>query len=113
MEALLAAADRGRAGEAYNVGSGTPVSVNELVRELGSPATVALPKRPGEPDCTWADIGKVTRDLDWRPRIRFDEGVGRMMAEIDNWRDAPLWDPESIARATRVWFNYLGAGPAA
>jgi UDP-glucose 4-epimerase len=35
------------------------------------------------------------------------------MAEIDNWRDAPLWEPESIARATRVWFNYLGARPTA
>ena len=37
-----------------------PVSVNELVRLLGSPPTVAIfPKRPGEPDCTWADIGKI------------------------------------------------------
>jgi len=35
--------------------------------------------------------------------------VRRMMAEIDKWRDAPLWDPESIARATRTWFDYLGS----
>jgi len=40
--------------------------------------------------------------------VSFEEGVGRMMAEIDKWRDAPLWDPESIARATRIWFDYLG-----
>ena len=58
-------------------------------------------------------IGKITTDLGWRPRIPFDEGVGRMMAEIDKWRDAPLWDPESIAHATRVWFSYLGGEPAA
>jgi UDP-glucose 4-epimerase len=31
-----------------------------------------------------------------------------MMAEIDNWSDAPLWDPDSIADATKTWFTYLG-----
>ena len=67
-----------------------------------------IPKRPGEPDVTWADIGKITRELGWGPVVPFEEGVGRMMVEIDKWRDAPLWDPESIARATRVWFDYLG-----
>ena len=31
-----------------------------------------------------------------------------MLAEIDRWSDAPLWDPASIARATETWFRYLG-----
>ena len=69
---------------------------------------VYIPKRPGEPDVTWADIGKITRDLDWKPRVSFEEGVARMMAEIDNWRDAPLWDPASIKQATKTWFEALG-----
>jgi UDP-glucose 4-epimerase len=30
-----------------------------------------------------------------------------MMADIEHWRDAPLWDPESIAQATRSWFAFL------
>jgi UDP-glucose 4-epimerase len=30
------------------------------------------------------------------------------MAEIQNWRDAPLWDPESIKKATKTWFEALG-----
>jgi UDP-glucose 4-epimerase len=111
-EAFLRAAETPLSGKTWNLGAGNPQSVNRLVELIGGPVTY-IPKRPGEPDVTWADIGKITRDLDWRPRIAFDEGVGRMMAEIDNWRDAPLWDPESIARATRVWFNYLGAGPGA
>jgi UDP-glucose 4-epimerase len=111
-DAFLRAAESPLAGEIWNLGAGNPQSVNRLVELIGGPVTY-IPRRPGEPDVTWADIGKITRDLDWRPRIGFDEGVGRMMAEIDNWRDAPLWDPESIAHATRVWFNYLGAGPAA
>ena len=31
-----------------------------------------------------------------------------MMADIELWRDAPLWDPQSIAAATKTWFEYLG-----
>jgi UDP-glucose 4-epimerase len=32
-----------------------------------------------------------------------------MMAEIHNWRDAPLWDPDSIKQATKIWFEALSA----
>ena len=73
---------------------------------IGGPV-VYIPKRPGEPDVTWADISKITRDLDWKPRVPFDKGVAAMMAEIQNWRDAPLWDPESIKQATKTWFEAL------
>ena len=110
--AFLRAATTPLAGEIWNLGAGSPQSINRLVGLIGGPVTY-IPKRPGEPDVTWADISKVKRDLGWAPLIPFDEGVGRMMAEIDRWRDAPLWDAESIARATRVWFNYLGGAPAA
>jgi UDP-glucose 4-epimerase len=111
-EAFLLAAETSLSGEIWNLGAGNPQSVNRLVELIGGPVTY-IPKRPGEPEITWADISKITRDLGWRPRISFEEGVARMMAEIDKWRDAPLWDPESIAHATRVWFNYLGAGSGA
>jgi UDP-glucose 4-epimerase len=106
--AFLAAAQSPYTGEIWNLGAGNPQSVNRLVELIGGTVTY-IPKRPGEPDVTWADIGKITRELGWQPRITFEEGVGRMMAEIDKWRDAPLWDPESIARATRVWFDHLGS----
>jgi UDP-glucose 4-epimerase len=107
-EAFLRAAETPRTGEVWNLGAGEPQSVNRLVELIGGPVTY-IPKRPGEPDVTWADIGKIKRDLDWRPSIGFEEGVARMMAEIDKWHDAPLWDPESIARATRVWFDHLSS----
>ena len=105
-EGFLLAAETERTGEVYNLGAGQPQSVNRLVALLGGQA-VHLPKRPGEPDCTWADIGKITRELGWRPRVSFEEGVRRVLAGIDYWRDAPLWDPTSIARATEVWFATL------
>jgi UDP-glucose 4-epimerase len=106
-EAFRLAAETGKTREIWNLGAGNPQSVNRLVELLGG-EKVYVPKRPGEPDCTWADIAKITRDLGWKPRVSFEEGVRLMMNEIEVWRDAPLWDPESIAKATRTWFEYLG-----
>ncbi len=106
--AFLAAAETGHVGEAYNLGAGKPQSVNYLVELLGG-QKVHIPKRPGEPDCTWADIAKITRDLDWRPRLSFEEGVATVVANIEYWREAPLWTPETIAAATSSWFRYLGS----
>ncbi|MGZ5141477.1 MAG: NAD-dependent epimerase/dehydratase family protein [Burkholderiales bacterium] len=106
-EAFRLAAETDRTGEVWNLGAGNPQPVNRLVDLLGG-EKVYVPKRPGEPDCTWADISKITRDLGWKPRVSFEQGVGLMMKEIEVWRDAPLWDPDSIAKATKTWFDYMG-----
>jgi UDP-glucose 4-epimerase len=105
--AFLAAAETPTAGECYNLGAGNPQPVNRLVELLGGQA-VHIPKRPGEPDCTWADITKISQELGWRPVVGFAEGVKRIVDQIDYWRDAPLWTPESIQKATTNWFKYLG-----
>jgi len=105
--AFLAAGETERTGEIWNLGAGNPQTVNRLVELIGG-ETVYIPKRPGEPDCTWADTSKIVRDLGWRPVVSFEEGVKRMMADIDVWQDAPLWDAGSIAEATKTWFRYLG-----
>lgn len=105
--AFLAAAQTEQVGEIYNLGAGNPQSVNRLVELLvGDP--VYIPKRPGEPDCTYADITKITTQLDWKPTVSFESGVAKMVADIHAWNDAPLWDPDSITKATQTWFNYLG-----
>ena len=105
--AFLAAAQTKREGQIYNVGAGNPQSINHLVELLGG-EVVYVPKRPGEPDCTFADISKITSELKWQPRVNFEEGVAKMLAEIENWNEAPLWDPESIKKATETWFQYMG-----
>lgn len=105
--AFLAAAETEIMGEVWNLGANRPQSVNRLVELIGG-ERVYIPKRPGEPDCTWADTAKIERDLGWRPQVPFEEGVRRMMAEIEVWKDAPLWEPGSIAEATKTWFRYLG-----
>lgn len=104
---FLAAAESPIGGERFNVGAGNPQSINRLVSILGGEVTY-VPKRPGEPDCTFADIGKISSRLGWRPKVEFEQGVKNMLDEIKRWQDAPLWDPASIARATETWFRYLG-----
>lgn len=107
-KAFLAAATTDKVGEIYNLGAGNPQSINYLVKLLGAPEVTYIPKRPGEPDCTWADISKITSELNWQPTVSFEDGVGMMLAEIDKWQDAPLWDPDSIKKATKTWFECLG-----
>ncbi len=105
-KAFIAAAESAVEGERFNVGCGAPQSVNRLVELIGG-EVVHVPKRPGEPECTFADITKIQTMLGWRPEISIEQGVPRMMQEIERWRDAPLWNPQSIAEATKTWFKYL------
>ncbi len=110
--AVLAAAESGVSGEIFNVGSGRTVSVNRIAELLGG-AKTHIPKRPGEPDCTFADISKITSCLDWKPEVSIEEGVAEILSHIDYWRTAPVWTPETISEQTRDWFRYLSPSPAA
>lgn len=107
VAAFIAAAASDLVGEIFNVGSDTTVSVNRLVELLGGDS-VFIPKRPGEPDCTYADIGRIKAELGWAPRIPIEEGVVKVLENINYWREAPVWTPDSIAVATHDWFKFLG-----
>jgi UDP-glucose 4-epimerase len=106
-DAFVAAGEATVTGEAINIGTSTPQSVNRLVELLGGDV-VNVPKRPGEPDCTHADTTKARTLLGWEPKIPFETGVANVLAGIDYWRAAPVWDERSIAEATKVWFEQLG-----
>lgn len=106
-QALIAAAKSDKSGEIYNIGSGRTVSVNELVELIGG-EKIYIPKRPGEPDCTFADIKKIGKDLGWQPMVPIKDGVAKVIDNIEYWRNAPVWTPDSIATATEDWFKYLG-----
>jgi Nucleoside-diphosphate-sugar epimerases len=111
-DAFFLAATTDRVNEVYNLGAGNPQTVNRLIELLGGGEVVHVPKRPGEPDCTWADISKIQRDLGWKQQVSFEEGVGQMLKNLDYWREAPVWDPVSIAGATKNWFAFLEGKPA-
>ena len=104
--AFYAAARTDRVGRIYNLGAGKPQSVNRLVELLGG-EKIYIPRRPGEPNCTWADIARAKQELSWSPEISFEEGVAKIVENIDYWKNAPLWEPDSIANATKTWFEYM------
>lgn len=106
-DAALVAAESNVVGEIINIGTGNPQSINYLAKLIGG-KTIYIPKRPGEPDSTHADITKARKLLKWEPKVSFEEGVKIMLKNIDYWKDAPLWNQESIAKATKKWFKYLG-----
>lgn len=104
--AFLAAAESDISGEIFNVGSGATYSVNQIVGILGG-QTTRIPKRPGEPDCVFADISKIKKILNWEPKISLEEGIKILLDNIDYWKEAPVWTPDSIAEATKEWFKKL------
>lgn len=106
-DAFYTAAVSDAAQETFNVGSSGTYSVNRLCELLGG-EIVHIPKRPGEPDCTFADTSKIKEKLGWSAKVTFEEGVKNVLDNIDYWRKAPVWTPESIDMATEDWFKYLG-----
>lgn len=106
VNAFVAASQSNQQGIALNVGSGGSYSVNDLAAKIGG-ETITIQKRPGEPDCTYADISKIEQALGWRPIISFDEGVNKLLLELDEWKSAPVWEKQGIIKATESWFKYL------
>ena len=90
----------------YNLGAGNPKKIIDLVKILKGPYTF-IPKRPGEPRCTWANVNRFKKEIRWKPTISFEDGVKEMLGNINNWKDAPLWDQKKIKQATKLWFKHL------
>jgi UDP-glucose 4-epimerase len=91
----------------FNIGSGKPTTVNFITSLLGG-KKVYIPKRPGEPSITHAEIKLAKSKLQWNPRINIIEGVNLLSKNINYWKEAPLWTPRKIKKATKIWFNQLG-----
>lgn len=107
VEALVKVAETKKlANEILNVGSGKTISVNKIVSLLGG-KRIGIPKRPGEPHTTFADIKKIKKLTNWRPKIQIEQGISLMVNNINNWNDAPLWSKKKIKTATKNWFKYL------
>jgi UDP-glucose 4-epimerase len=106
IEGIYSASQSTIHSDIFNLGTGKPHSINELVDIIGG-EKIYIPKRPGEPDITQADISKISQKLNWTPKISFEEGVKNMLENISYWKDAPLWTPEKIDLATKNWFKHL------
>ena len=106
-EAFFKAAITKKNNEIWNLGSGKPKSINYLIKLLKPKKVVWIPKRPGEPKVTHANISKIKNDLNWKPKITFEKGVSIILKNIDYWKNAPLWDKNKIKKETKLWFKYL------
>ena len=90
----------------FNIGTGNPISINKIVNLLES-KKISIPKRPGEPEITHANIKLAKKELKWRYKINIEKGIKLLLKEIDYWKKAPLWNPNNIKIATKDWFKYL------
>ncbi len=106
VNAIIKAGQSSLKKEIINIGSDNTYSINKLVSLLEGEVDY-IPKRPGEPDCTWANISKAKKLLDWEPKVTLDEGVKKLLKNIHYWKNAPVWEKESIKNATKKWFELL------
>jgi len=95
-----------RNGDIINIGSGIETSVNEIAKVI-SKKKIFIPKRPGEPDRSKANIKKAKSILKWKPKIKVGDGIKIMLNNLDYWKNAPVWNKKTISVATKVWFKFL------
>jgi UDP-glucose 4-epimerase len=106
VEAFNVAHNSNISNEIFNVGSGNTISVKRITNLLGG-KKVYIRKRPGEPNCTFADITKIMKKLKWKPKIKIEKGISILLKEINYWQKAPVWTPKKINLATKDWFKFL------
>jgi len=106
VNALIKSIKKTKKGEIYNIGSGKEISVNKIASLIGG-KKIFIPKRPGEPTRSKANINKIKKTLSWTPLVSIESGVNMMLNNIENWKDAPVWTPNKINKATKAWFKFL------
>ena len=80
--AFLLAAESDFTGKIWNLGAGNPQSVNRLVELLGGASSIFRSGR-ASPIAPSPISEKSPRDLGWKPVVPFDQGVRRMMEDIE------------------------------
>ena len=106
VDVMTKAAENGKNGDVYNVASGEETSINSIAEIIGG-KKVKIPKRPGEPDRSLADISKIKAHFNWKPKITINDGIKMLLKNINEWKEAPVWTPDTIKEATKSWFELL------
>ena len=107
VDAILKATKPKLKKNIINIGTGKPVSVNKIVELLKFKKKTYIPKRPGEPFVTHADVKLAKKILNWRSKIKIKDGIEILIKNINYWKYAPIWTPKKINKATKNWFKYL------
>jgi GDP-4-dehydro-6-deoxy-D-mannose reductase len=92
--------DKGRSGEAYNIGSGRPRSVQSLLDNLLKMSSVDIHveqdparQRPSDVSVIYGDISKLRADTGWEPTVQFEDSLCRVLAY---WREV-VRSPDYVA----------------
>jgi UDP-glucuronate 4-epimerase len=93
IEATLGAAEKGRPGAVYNVASGAPRALLDILGELGDVLDLPLrlaheDAKPGDVRDTWGDIGLASTDLGYAPAMPLRDGLREQVAEAERRRHA-------------------------
>jgi UDP-glucuronate 4-epimerase len=77
---------------AYNLGSGSPVDLHQLVAAIGSAAGItpqvqSAPEQLGDVQATFADIARAREELHWEPRVTLAEGLATVLAWVTSARE--------------------------
>lgn len=84
IDGIVAAIDRCKGFNIYNLGESEPVSVNTLVKKLEKAfgkkaAREYMPAQPGDVKRTCADISKARKELGYAPKTSIDEGLAKFV----------------------------------
>ena len=64
--------------EIFNLGSGKKTSINAIAEIFGGTKKF-IPKRPGEPKNSLADISKIKKKINWKPNISIEQGINNLL----------------------------------
>ena len=62
----------------YNLGSGKRTSINTIAKIFGGKKKF-IPIRPGEPKNSVANIKKIKKELNWKPKISIEQGIQKLL----------------------------------
>ena len=84
--------EKGRSGEAYNIGSGRPRSVRRVLDGLLKMSSLEIRveqdparMRPSDVPVIYGDTTKLRADTGWEPIVSFEDSLRRV---LDYWREA-------------------------
>lgn len=107
VDAFICVAKNKEGKGIYNTGTGLPTSVKAIADIIGGPR-VHIPKRGGEPNSLYCDNSKL-QALGWKPKIGIEQGLEKMMENLDYWKGERVFTVDGIQEETRAWTARLKA----
>jgi UDP-glucuronate 4-epimerase len=89
INGTVAAIEKCKGYNIYNLGESRPITVNNLVAEieiaLGKKAIIEhLPMQPGDVNCTYADVSRASKDFGYNPNTNIKTGLAEFIEWLRN-----------------------------